>query len=86
MYKPPHESLLNAHLYDPASTDSSPQALNDCTQGFGALYAGVLPALISVAPSGAVFYGTYDLLKVHTGPKFCHVLHILQKNSRCLAA
>jgi Mitochondrial carrier protein len=37
-------------------------------QGFGALYAGVLPALISVAPSGAVFYGTYDLLKVHTGP------------------
>jgi hypothetical protein len=33
-------------------------------QGFGALYAGVLPALISVAPSGAVFYGTYDLLKV----------------------
>lgn len=36
-------------------------------QGFGALYAGVLPALISVAPSGAVFYGTYDLLKVPTG-------------------
>ena len=38
-----------------------------CVQGFGALYAGVLPALISVAPSGAVFYGTYDLLKVPTG-------------------
>lgn len=36
-------------------------------QGFGALYAGVLPALISVAPSGAVFYGTYDLLKVPSG-------------------
>lgn len=33
-------------------------------EGAGALYAGVLPALISVAPSGAVFYGTYDLLKV----------------------
>ena len=40
-------------------------------QGFGALYAGVLPALISVAPSGAVFYGTYDLLKVPSG------LHLL---------
>ena len=36
-------------------------------QGFGALYAGVLPALISVAPSGAVFYGTYDLMKVPNG-------------------
>lgn len=34
------------------------------TEGFGGLYSGVLPALISVAPSGAVFYGTYDVLKV----------------------
>lgn len=33
------------------------------TEGFGSLYSGVLPALISVAPSGAVFYGTYDFLK-----------------------
>ena len=33
-------------------------------EGLGGLYAGCLPALISVAPSGAVFYGTYDVLKV----------------------
>mmetsp|Transcript_14880 Transcript_14880/g.44931 ORF Transcript_14880/g.44931 Transcript_14880/m.44931 type:complete len:473 (+) Transcript_14880:269-1687(+) len=33
------------------------------TEGIGGLYSGVLPALISVAPSGAVFYGTYDVLK-----------------------
>lgn len=34
------------------------------SEGVGGLYSGVLPALISVAPSGAVFYGTYDVLKV----------------------
>lgn len=33
-------------------------------EGFGALYSGCVPALISVLPSGAVFYGTYDLLQV----------------------
>ena len=33
-------------------------------EGPAALYAGCLPALISVAPSNAVFYGVYDLLKV----------------------
>ncbi|KAJ7569382.1 hypothetical protein O6H91_01G075700 [Diphasiastrum complanatum] len=27
------------------------------------LYAGLLPALVSMAPSGAVFYGVYDILK-----------------------
>eukprot|EP00884_Botryococcus_braunii_P013367 jgi/Botrbrau1/22030/Bobra.0024s0044.2 len=32
-------------------------------QGWGALYVGLWPALISMAPSGAVFYGVYDLLK-----------------------
>ncbi|KAK9833953.1 hypothetical protein WJX74_010796 [Apatococcus lobatus] len=32
-------------------------------EGFGALYVGVLPAICSMAPSGAVFYGVYDLLK-----------------------
>ena len=34
------------------------------SEGLGALYVGVLPAIISMAPSGAVFYGVYDLLKV----------------------
>ena len=33
-------------------------------EGLPALYYGCLPALISVAPSGAVFYGVYDVLKV----------------------
>ncbi|KAH9309379.1 hypothetical protein KI387_037290, partial [Taxus chinensis] len=33
------------------------------TEGFFSLYKGLLPALISMAPSGAVFYGVYDILK-----------------------
>ena len=38
-------------------------------EGFRALYGGCLPALMSVAPSGAVFYGVYDMLKVPANPK-----------------
>lgn len=33
------------------------------TEGFFSLYKGLLPAVISMAPSGAVFYGVYDILK-----------------------
>jgi len=33
------------------------------TEGFGALYVGVVPALASLAPSNAVFYSVYDFLK-----------------------
>ncbi|GAX86336.1 hypothetical protein CEUSTIGMA_g13748.t1 [Chlamydomonas eustigma] len=32
-------------------------------EGPSALYSGVLPALIGMAPAGAIFYGLYDLLK-----------------------
>lgn len=32
-------------------------------EGRAALYAGVLPAVIAMAPAGAVFYGVYDVLK-----------------------
>jgi hypothetical protein len=32
-------------------------------EGPTALYTGVLPALIGMAPAGAIFYGLYDLLK-----------------------
>eukprot|EP00850_Spirogloea_muscicola_P019414 SM000190S04850 [mRNA] locus=s190:84684:86417:- [translate_table: standard] len=32
-------------------------------EGVLALYKGIVPALVSMAPGGAVFYGTYDLLK-----------------------
>jgi solute carrier family 25 phosphate transporter 23/24/25/41 len=33
------------------------------TEGFFSLYKGLWPAVISMAPSGAVFYGVYDILK-----------------------
>jgi len=32
-------------------------------EGFGALYRGLLPAVLSMAPNGAVYYGVYDALK-----------------------
>ena len=38
------------------------------TEGPTALYQGCLPAVISVAPSNAVFFGVYDLLKVLDWP------------------
>lgn len=34
-------------------------------EGIGALYVGCLPAVFGMAPAGAVFYGSYDLLKLH---------------------
>ncbi|PON61549.1 Mitochondrial carrier protein [Parasponia andersonii] len=33
------------------------------TEGFFALYKGLVPSILSMAPSGAVFYGVYDILK-----------------------
>lgn len=33
------------------------------TEGFFSLYKGLVPSIISMAPSGAVFYGVYDILK-----------------------
>jgi hypothetical protein len=33
------------------------------TEGFTALYKGLPAAVVSMAPSGAVFYGVYDILK-----------------------
>lgn len=33
------------------------------TEGFFSLYKGIVPSIISMAPSGAVFYGVYDILK-----------------------
>ena len=32
-------------------------------EGFLSLYKGLFPALLSMVPSGAVFYGVYDILK-----------------------
>ncbi|KQK23186.1 hypothetical protein BRADI_1g71800v3 [Brachypodium distachyon] len=34
------------------------------TEGIFSLYKGLVPSLISMAPSGAVFYGVYDILKM----------------------
>ncbi|EEF31129.1 probable mitochondrial adenine nucleotide transporter BTL3 [Ricinus communis] len=33
------------------------------TEGFFSLYKGLIPSVVSMAPSGAVFYGVYDILK-----------------------
>ncbi|KAL9234263.1 hypothetical protein vseg_009151 [Gypsophila vaccaria] len=33
------------------------------TEGFFSLYKGLLPSIMSIAPSSAVFYGVYDILK-----------------------
>lgn len=33
------------------------------TEGFFSLYKGLLPSLVAMAPSGAVYYGVYDMLK-----------------------
>ncbi|GAB2278590.1 hypothetical protein Dimus_013268 [Dionaea muscipula] len=33
------------------------------TEGFFSLYKGLGPSILSMAPSGAVFYGVYDILK-----------------------
>ncbi|OAY35834.1 probable mitochondrial adenine nucleotide transporter BTL3 [Manihot esculenta] len=33
------------------------------TEGFFSLYKGLAPSIVSMAPSGAVFYGVYDILK-----------------------
>ncbi|KAL6332923.1 hypothetical protein AAG906_019929 [Vitis piasezkii] len=33
------------------------------TEGFFSLYKGIVPSIISMAPSGAVYYGVYDIMK-----------------------
>lgn len=33
------------------------------TEGFFSLYKGLVPSIVAMAPSGAVFYGIYDILK-----------------------
>lgn len=33
------------------------------TEGFFSLYRGLVPSILSMAPSAAVFYGVYDMLK-----------------------
>ena len=33
------------------------------SEGLFSLYKGLMPSILSMAPSGAVFYGVYDILK-----------------------
>lgn len=57
-------------------------------EGLAGLYTGMLPALISIAPSGAVFYGTYDLLRVSAALLRCPPAAVssLRVNGECKSA
>lgn len=52
------------------------------TEGFFSLYKGLVPSLVSMAPSGAVFYGVYDILKsayLHTPDGMKRLEHMKQE-------
>ncbi|KAF8411462.1 hypothetical protein HHK36_004013 [Tetracentron sinense] len=52
------------------------------TEGFFSLYKGLVPSIISMAPSGAVFYGVYDILKsayLHSPEGRKRILHMNQQ-------
>ena len=57
--------LVRTRLLSSTAYSNAFSALRDiaCKEGIGALYVGCLPAVIGMAPAGAVFYGSYDLLK-----------------------
>ncbi|KAJ1406858.1 Mitochondrial carrier protein [Sesbania bispinosa] len=58
------------------------------TEGFFSLYKGLVPSLISMAPSGAVFYGVYDILKsayLHS-PEGMKRIHNMHKQGQELSA
>ena len=58
------------------------------TEGFFSLYKGLVPSIISMAPSGAVFYGVYDILKsayLHS-PEGRKRIQNLQKQGKELSA
>lgn len=51
------------------------------TEGFFSLYKGIVPSIISMAPSGAVYYGVYDILKsayLHSPQGKKRILHMKQ--------
>jgi uncharacterized membrane protein YjjB (DUF3815 family) len=52
------------------------------TEGFFSLYKGLLPSLVAMAPSGAVYYGVYDMLKstyLHSPEGMKRILNIKQE-------
>ncbi|KAL5556041.1 hypothetical protein UlMin_038277 [Ulmus minor] len=52
------------------------------TEGFFSLYKGLVPSIVSMAPSGAVFYGVYDILKtayLHSPEGMKRIQHMKQE-------
>ncbi|CAL9001664.1 unnamed protein product [Prunus brigantina] len=55
------------------------------TEGFFSLYKGLLPSIVSMAPSGAVFYGVYDILKsayLHSPEGRKRIQHMKQEGEK----
>ncbi|KAM0971231.1 hypothetical protein ACFX13_019449 [Malus domestica] len=55
------------------------------TEGFFSLYKGLLPSIVSMAPSGAVFYGVYDILKsayLHSPEGRKRIQHMKQEGDK----
>lgn len=58
------------------------------TEGFFSLYKGIVPSIISMAPSGAVYYGVYDILKstfLHSLEGKKRILHMKQQSEELSA-
>lgn len=58
------------------------------TEGFFSLYNGLVPSIISMAPSGAVFYGVYDILKstyMHSPEGRKRLQHMKQQGDKLIA-
>ncbi|KAK4749392.1 hypothetical protein SAY87_026841 [Trapa incisa] len=55
------------------------------TEGFLSLYKGLVPSIVAMAPSGAVFYGVYDILKsayLHTPEGRKRLEHMKQEGKQ----
>ena len=58
------------------------------TEGFFSLYKGIVPSIISMAPSGAVYYGVYDILKsayLHSPEGKKRILYMKQQSEELSA-
>ncbi|KAK4766814.1 hypothetical protein SAY87_008456 [Trapa incisa] len=55
------------------------------TEGFFSLYKGLVPSIVAMAPSGAIFYGVYDILKsayLHTPEGRKRLEHMKQEGQQ----
>ncbi|RDX66087.1 putative mitochondrial adenine nucleotide transporter BTL3, partial [Mucuna pruriens] len=58
------------------------------TEGFFSLYKGLVPSIISMAPSGAVYYGIYDILKsayLHSPEGIKRIQHMKEEDQELSA-